>query len=209
MRVERWLPLSGIVFVVLILVAWIGGGSTPDSNSAAAKVASFYDAHSTRHFVVAVLLAAAAPFAVFFGTSIAGSYPGRGRRAWNIAVIAAAGVVAALFLVAAFIHFALADAGNNGVGGDAIRVLNTVDADVWIGFNGALGTFMLAASGLRLTAHAAPRWVGWVTLVLGIALFIPYADFIALILTGVWFLIESVQLVRQPDTATEPALGTT
>ena len=205
MRVERWLPLSGIVFVVLVLAAWVGGGSTPDSNSAAAKVASFYDAHSTRHFVLAVVLAAAAPFAVLFGTSLAGG----GRRAWNLAVIAAAGVVGALFLVAALVHFALTDAGNNGVGGDAIRALNTIDADTWIGFNGALGTFMLAASGLHLTAHKAPRWLGWVALVLGIALFIPFADFVALILTGVWFLVESVQLTRQADTSPEVALGTT
>jgi hypothetical protein len=209
MRVERWLPLSGIVFVVLVLAAWVGGGTTPDSDSAAAKVATFYDTHSTRHFAVAVLLAAAAPFAMLFATSVAGAYPGRGRRAWNTAVIAGSGVVAALFLVAGLIHFALTDAGNNGLGGDAIRALNTIDADTWIGFNGALGVFMLAVAGLQLTAQTSPRWLARVTLALGILLFIPYADFFALIVTGLWILVESVLLSRRADTTPEVALGTT
>jgi hypothetical protein len=208
MRVERWLPASGIVFVVLVLVAFVGGGSTPDSKSSAAKVASFYDTHSTRHFVVAVLLGATGPFIVLFGTSLAGRYPGRSRWPWNVAVVASAGVVAALFLVSAFIHFALADAGNNGVGGDAIRALNMLDSDTWIGFNAALGTFMLAVAGLRLTSDAAARWLGWVALVLGVALLIPFADFIGLILTGVWILVESFRLTRQPDAAPAAALGT-
>jgi hypothetical protein len=197
MRAERWLPASGIVFVAFIIVAFIGGGSTPDAKSSGAKVASYYDTHSTRHFVVSLLLGASAPFIVLFALSLAERYPGRGRRPWNTAVIASAGVTAALFLVAALIHFALTDAANNGVVGDAIRSLNMLDTDTWIGFNGGLGTFMVAVSGLQLTSEAAPRWLGWVALVLGVALFIPYADFIALILTGVWILIESVQLTRR------------
>jgi hypothetical protein len=50
----RWLPLSGIVFVVLGLLAVVAfGGSTPDTDASAAKVASVYDAHMCRQAIAA------------------------------------------------------------------------------------------------------------------------------------------------------------
>jgi hypothetical protein len=201
MRVERLLPLSGVAFVAVVLGAFLGGGSTPGSESSASKVAAFYGAHSTRHFVVAIVLAFAAPFSVLFATSVV-SAAGRDDRRdpWRLAVLAGASVAAALFLVSALIHFALADAGNQGVGGGAIRALNLLDADTWIGFNAGIGVLMLTIGGLRMTAGAAaPRWSGWSALILGVALFIPFADFVALLLTGVWILVESFRLARRVD----------
>jgi hypothetical protein len=70
----RWcllLPLSGTVFVVLAVVGIVGlGGDTPSSGASAAKVLSFYDAHSTRQGIGAFILAASVPFLVAFGASL-------------------------------------------------------------------------------------------------------------------------------------------
>src|SRR2546425_124450 len=41
------------------------------------------------------------------------------------------------------------------------------------------------------------RWLGWAALAPGIALFIPFVDFVALVLSGVWILVASVTLFRE------------
>jgi uncharacterized membrane protein YkvI len=74
-----------------------------------------------------------------------------------------------------------------------------LDKNVWLPFNSGLGVMMLGAAGLLLTEGMLPGWVGSVALVLGIALFIPFADFIALLVALVWILLVSVMLYRAVD----------
>jgi hypothetical protein len=203
MGLNRWLPLSGVVSVALIIISVVGlGGSTPDEGASAAKVQSFYDG-SARQYIAAFILAAAAPFIVAFAVLLAATYwPTDPRRPiWEL-ILAGGGVLfAAAVLATAFIHFALTAAGDKGVSGDAIRALNILDADAWVLFNPALGVMMLGAAGVLLSHVTTQRWLGWAALILGIALFIPFADFFALILSLVWVLVESVLLYRRPTAA--------
>lgn len=207
MGLNRWLPLSGVVSVALIIISVVGlGGSTPDEGASAAKVQSFYGDGPARQYVATFILAAAAPFIVAFAVLLATTYwPTDPRRPiWEL-ILAGGGVLfAAAILGTAFIHFALTAAGDKGVSGDAIRALNILDADAWTLFNPALGVMMLGAAGVLLSHAMSQRWVGWSALVLGIALFIPFADFFALLLSLVWVLVESVVLFRR-STAAVPA----
>jgi hypothetical protein len=61
---------------------------------------------------------------------------------------------------------------------------------------------MMLGAGGSLLARTRPRtrlyrWLGWAALVLGIALFIPFVDFVALLLSGVWIIVTSVMLFRE------------
>ncbi len=48
-----------------------------------------------------------------------------------------------------------------------------------------------------MTKSTAQRWMGWVALVvIGVAMFIPFADFFALLLMGLWLIAQSVLLLR-------------
>jgi hypothetical protein len=205
MSVNRLVPLSGVVFVVMVLVAIVAlGGDTPDTESSAAEVVDFYTAHQGRQFAAAFVLAAAVPFLVFFAVSLARSlWPADPRRGsnWEVVLIAGSVIAGAAFLVAALFVFALSDAADQGVEGDALRVLNTLDADSWIVWNSGLGVMMLGAAGSLLASASARRWQGWTALVLGIALFIPFADFFALVLTGIWIIVVSVMLFRERSDA--------
>lgn len=200
MAVRRLLPLSGIVFVALVLIGVVGlGGSTPSNDASAQKVFSFYDAHHARQTITAFILAASVPFLVFFAASLATSlWPADGvrRAVWQLVLIGGSIVFAAVLLVVALIHFALADAADQGLSGNALRALNALDADSWIAFNAGFGVMMLGAAGALLTRVGGFRWLGWAALVLGIALFIPYADFFALLLSLVWMIVASVILFR-------------
>ncbi len=200
---RRWLPASGIVFVALIIIGVvIVSGSTPDEGASAEKISSFYNDNDVRQYIAAFLLAASAPFLVFFAATLAENYWRRGTsRVWEFVLLAGAGVSAAAITATAFIHFAVTAAANENVAGDAIRALNALDATSWVLFNSAFGVLMLGAAGVLLTKSAAQRWMGWVALVIGIAMFIPFADFFALLLMGLWLIAESVLLLRSSEPA--------
>jgi len=90
----------------------------------------------------------------------------------------------------------------------ALEALNSLDANTWMAFNPAFGVMVLAAAGLLLSAGVM-RWLGWSALVLGVAAFIPYADFFALFLTLAWIVVTSVVLARgKPEAAYVAARGT-
>jgi hypothetical protein len=202
MDIRRVLPLSGVVFVVLAVVAVVGvGGDTPANDASGAEVLAFYDAHAIRQGVAAFVLAVSVPFLVFFGVSLATTAWTEGadrQPVWQYVLIGGSALAGAVLLVSAWVHFALADGGDNKVSQEALQGLNVLDADSWIAFNGGFGVMMLGAAGCMIprVRAALPSWLGWTALVLGIALFIPFADFIALILTLLWIIVVSVMLFR-------------
>jgi hypothetical protein len=200
MDARRVLPLSGVVFVVLAVLAIVAiGGDTPANDASAAEVLSFYDAHTVRQGVASFVFALSAPFVVFFGVSLATkAWPEGTDRppVWQYVLIGGSVLMGAMVLIAAWVHFALADGADNKVSAEGLQGLNVLDADTWIAFNAALGVMMLGAAGCLIPRAARHRWLGWVALVLGIALFIPFADFIALLLTLIWILVVSVMLFR-------------
>jgi hypothetical protein len=202
----RLLPLSGVVFVVGAVAAIVGvGGDTPDGNASAAKVSSFYQAHQNRQNVAAFILAASILFLVFFGVALTRAVWRAGRReTWPLVLAAGAVLSAGAFVASAFIHFALADAADT-VSASTVQGLNALDADSWVLFNPCLGVMMLGAAGSLIASARPYRVLGWIALPVGIALFIPFADFFGLLLTGIWILVVSVMLYRRsPAFADQP-----
>jgi hypothetical protein len=86
------------------------------------------------------------------------------------------------FIVAAHGVLAVAN-GADHLTPATLQGVNVIDSESWIVFNSALGVMMLGAAGSLIPGGA--RALGWPALVLGIALFIPLADFVALLLTGI------------------------
>jgi hypothetical protein len=196
MSLQRLMPLSGAVFVVLGLIAVIGvGGDSPDTDDPAAEVAAFYADHTGRQAAASFLLAVAIPFAIFFAAGLAA----RTREAagdvpsWRYVLLGGAVLVAGTLLITAATVFAAADAAENDASAEAIQALHIFGADAWVAFNASFGVMLIGAAGCILrAATVVPRWLGWTALVLGVLLFIPFADFIALLLTLVWILVVSV-----------------
>lgn len=203
--------LCGLVFVVLTVVGIVAlGGDTPSSDASAEKVATFYDAHQSRQIAAAFLVAAATPLLAIFAVGLAlALWPlqSGNRRIWPILLIGGAMLSAGAFVLAAFIHFALADGGDK-LAAVTLRGLNILDADSWLAFNSSLGVMMLGAGASLLVSSKGYRIMGWIGLLLGIVLFVPFADFPALLLTGVWIIVASIMFYRRapgPAVAPQPA----
>jgi hypothetical protein len=199
--VRRIVPLSGVVFVVLVIISVLLGGSTPGSDASGEKIASYYDSHDVRLFIESFLLAASGLFAVVFGATLARHLrpaDDGARSIWERVALAGATLIAGALAVIATINFALADQPTE-VSATALQALNLLENATWVLFNTALGIFMLPIGILWLATRRRLRWLGWIALVLGIALFIPYADFVALLASGLWIIGTSILLFWQRD----------
>lgn len=212
MQAAKLFPLSGIVFVALVLMAVIGlSGSTPGTDASPERLASFYSDNDVRQFVTSFMLAAATPFLVLFGISLVDAW-GRVESGpvstWGFVLLAGVILEAGAVLLTAFVHLALSDAAEVGDAPTALQALNSLDGNTWMLFNPAFGIMLLGAAG-ALFATGARRWVSWTTLVLAVALFIPFADFFALLATLLWIVVTSIVLARDaPRAAYIAAPGT-
>jgi hypothetical protein len=194
-RWERIAPLTGVVFSVLIAIL-IVSPSSPDVHDSATKVMTFYTKHHSRESAMALVLALSGAPLLFFASSLrhalrrAGGTGQLANAAFGGAVVAATG-----FAVAGGIHLAVADAAANSNTVGTTLTLNVLDNDDFLCLVLGIGVFMLA-NGMSVVRHGGlPRWLGWVAIVLGVALFTPIG-FFALIASTPWVLVVSILLTR-------------
>ncbi len=210
MELKRVLPLSGIVFVSLVVLAIpVLSSGSPESTSPAAEVVAYYQEHNTAQFIASFVLAAAVPFLVLFAVGVGAARPPADeerRPIWEWVLVGGSLLAGAALLVTAMVNFALADGADNGASQGAIETLNLLTGNAWVALNAGLGVLMLGAAGTFLSR---PRsgWLGWTALVLGIALFIPFADFFALLLSAPWMIALGVTLARRVEQPARAARG--
>jgi hypothetical protein len=199
METNKLLPLSGIAFVALVILAIpVLGWGSPGSTTAPAEVVAYYQEHNAEQFIASFVIAASVPFLVLFALGLSAARSTEGRSTWQRMLVGGSFVTGAVLLVIAMTNFALADGADNGASADAVQALNLIIGNAWVALNAGLGVLMLGAAGTFLTR---PRsgWIGWTSLVLGVALFIPIADFFALLLTGPWMIATGIALSRRPE----------
>ena len=204
METKRLFLLAGPAFVVLVVLIVAVAGETPGTTASGQELASFYGEHGIQQGAGSFLLAAAAPLLLMFGIGLATRFGARaegGLTSWGYVLLSGTTLVAGSVLVTAFVHFALASGADEDVSPAALEALNSLDGSTWTLFNPAFGVMMLGAAGAVLSG-ASFRWLGWIALALGVAAFIPIADFFALLGTLVWILVASIALARS---TAEPA----
>jgi hypothetical protein len=199
---DLW-ALTGALFVVLVIIAFIPlGGDTPSGDDSAQKVVSFYSDNNGREIVAAVVLAIAAGALVFFSAILKGRIEGvlRGRSILPNVVLGGGIVAAAGFLGGAGMHFALADYADD-IQPAAAQALNAIDNDFFLPFTTGLAVLLLATSLVAIRGKVLlPAWLAWVGVVLFVLFFTPIG-FIAFGLSGIWIIIVSVMLYLRGEPA--------
>jgi hypothetical protein len=205
-RWERLAPLTGVVFVVIVVVAFSIGGSTPEEDDPATKVQAFYVAHHDKQSALALLVAISIPFLLFFSSTLRQYLRRMGGTGQLANAAFAGGILAAVgFGLLSSVHLAVANAGEHATTISAIPTLNVLDNNDFI--PAAAGAAVLVFSaGLAVVRHGGlPKWLGWVGIVIGVVGFTP-AGFFALLAAGLWILIASILLTMAmrevPVTAT-------
>lgn len=217
-RFYRWGPAAGIVFVILIVVAFIVAGSSPDTSGGHTADIAAYLAKSSnfgKNIAGALIALVAIMFLVIFYAALR-SRLALDLRFGNMATLAlAAGVASAVFLFIAIAGFAAPvvaahDARPATIDPNFYRVIQDYSYFFWIasGAMGAVAIFATSAAALRDVA--LPRWFGWVSIVCGV-LALGALFFFPMLAYGLWVLIAGILLtMRTPDVVlTAPAGAST
>ncbi|MGH2831941.1 MAG: hypothetical protein ACRDK2_04125 [Solirubrobacteraceae bacterium] len=194
-------PLTGVLFVVIVLVAvFSDSGETPKPSASAAKVMSYYTTHRSEIETGGILFALAFLVLVLFAGALR-SYLRRTAAAEGLGALVLGGAIlmAAGALAATGIEYGLAH-NLHDFTPEAAKTLSFISTELFLPV--LAGAFILAVcAGLAILRGAAlPKWMGWVALVIGIAALIPPASFPALLALLLWTLIASILMYRRANT---------
>jgi hypothetical protein len=208
----RYAPLSGVLFVVLVVVSIIVSGfdsvGTDDSTQ---EVVDFWSDNDGQQIAAAIIGALAmVPFLWFLGvlrSTLRVAEGGTGRLS---ATAYAGGIVLVGFaLVDSALQLAVADTVGDVPAG-VTQSLSVLYSDFFLGFPIGFGTLMLATGLVLLRTRVLPTWLGWFALVLGILAFFGPVGFFAFLVFLVWLVITSVMLYQRGEpTAAPPPVAPT
>jgi hypothetical protein len=198
---ERLAPLTGVVFLAIVVAVFAIGGSTPGDHDTAQEVQSFYGQHHDKHMLLGFILALSIPFLLFFVSILRYEL----RRAGGTGQLAnaafAGGVLAAVgFGILAFVHLALADAANSANTIGTTQVLNVLDNNDYLPVAAGLGVLVFGAGLSTLRHGGLPRWLGWVGVVVGVVIFTP-AGFFGFLASGIWIALAGILLTQARQSA--------
>ena len=173
-RWERFAPLTGVVFFVLLAITLALSNDTPDTDSSTADTVSYWSAHDSRLIASAILGTFAVIFFIWFG----GKPPkradaSRGRRR--------APVHARIRRNAHDRHhrsdrqcpqFTAADTVND-VPATVTQTLSVLNEDFFFPFLAGIAVFMFATGICVLRHGGLPRWLAWAAIVIGVVTVTP------------------------------------
>lgn len=190
-------PLTGVLFVLLMIVAFLVSGETPGTDDSRQEIVSFYLDNDSEVAISSAILALACIALLFFLGSLRQALRAAAGDEGGLSTVALLGglmivVGASIF---AGIGFTLGDAADE-LPASSILTLNALNSDLF--FPLAVGTAVFNLGlGLAVLRHGGlPRPLGWVALVIGIAGVTP-AGFFAFLATGIVIIWASVVLAQQ------------
>jgi hypothetical protein len=179
-----------VLFVALTVVGATSAGNTPSSNASGAHVIAFYEAHQHSQKASSLLFVFAGLFFVFFAGALHGYLRRTPAAATASAVVIAGAVLLAVGLsVIAGTTYALADVPRH-LSGAAAQALNVLSNDLFYTLLVGGCVFGIASGVAILCSAALPKWLGWVAIVIGIAMATPIF-WISAIVLFIWVLIVS------------------
>ncbi len=204
---KDWLaPLTGLVFIVLIIVGFIVQGEPPEASDDLQDIVDFYKDDKDSIEAGVFILALGTVFFVFFANYL--------RTVFRESSLSATILVgAAIFAVAGGIDgtilIATAEAADD-IEPASVQTLQALWDNDFVPF--AIGiTVFLVSVGLSILRTAVfPKWLGWVVLVLALVSVTP-VGFIAFPGSGLLVLVLSIWLTLRarraaaPPTAPPPA----
>ncbi|HEY7019414.1 MAG TPA: hypothetical protein VH297_13190 [Gaiellaceae bacterium] len=210
-KLERWSTLAGVLAVPF----WVAGViviSTQATGEAGAKILTAYHDNSNAIMGGALLFSIGVVLFIWFLGALRDRFLAAEGGSGRYTSVAFGGGIAAS--VIAMLIPVLDEVGamdNKNLDASGAAVLHHSTDGFFIASEYTLSVLFFASAVLMLRYAAFAKWLGWVSLLIGIVLLIGPIGWAAfLFLTPIWTLIVSFTLWRgsaQPTVAREPALG--
>lgn len=200
-------PLTGILFVLLAIVAFVVSGETPAVDDSQQEIVSFYLENDDENQIASSILALACVALLFFLGSLRRALRATAGDEGGLSTVALLGglMIAVGASIFAGIGFTLGDAADD-LPPSAIVTLNALNTDMF--FTLAVGTAVFNLGlGLAILRHGGlARPLGWLALVIGIAALTPLG-FFAFLATAIVIVWASVALAQQASASAPPSAG--
>ncbi len=157
MRATRFVPLSGVAAVILIVVGSAAVGNTPKPYAPVAKLVSFYSAHDRGQVTSGVLLALGAIFFLVFSTTVVEAFRSAEVDAHVASTLSLAGalVFAAGLSIAAGLAVFIGDVASHAKP-SALEARHVASLTVIFPWAVGAGAFLLAAGAATLQTRLVP-----------------------------------------------------
>ncbi|MEY2402969.1 MAG: hypothetical protein QOD38_520 [Acidimicrobiaceae bacterium] len=201
-RLERLAPLAGALFGVIMVIGVLSTGSPLDTDASAEEVIKHYD--DGKFFIGIIALGLGSVLFMFFAATLRRHLAANGPD-W-LAALAFGGAIVFTVGLAGFAssQFALVDAADQKSLG-AAQALNIIDNNNFPPAIIGVCLLLLATAWHVLSSGSLPRWIGWVSLVIGILALAGPLGILAFLLFAPWTFVVSIVLYRQGRASVAPA----
>jgi hypothetical protein len=197
-RLARFAPLTGMIFVALVVAGGLAVGSSPSGDDPITKVTAYYAAHHNRIFAAAILWAYAAVFFAFFGATLWSRVRGLARPVLAAGTLVGTAIASSSLLVWSAVNFALGDLGDKAnVSQGAIESLHVLTDGLFIPVAAGISVLLLSVSLAAVLGGILPRWLGWIGIVIAIVQITPIGFFATLAFL-LWTITVSILLLVRP-----------
>ena len=190
---KDWLvPLTGVLFLVLLIAGFIVAGEPPDADEPVQEIVDFYVDDKDSIIAGAFLTGLAAVAFVFFGNYLRTLFR---ETSTSATILVGAAIFATGGAIDAMILFATAEAAED-IEPTSVQTLQALWDNDFLPIAVGLAVFLFSLAISILRTDVLPRWLGWVTLAVAVISVTP-VGFVAFPATGLLVLVLSVWLAAR------------
>ncbi len=197
---KDWLaPLTGVVFIVLIIVGFIVTGEPPDANDPVQDIVDFYVDEKNSIEAGVFILALGTVFFIFFANYLRTVFR---ETSLSATILVGAAIFAVGGGIDGTILIATAEAADD-IEPASVQTLQALWDNDFVPFAIGITVFLVSVGLSILRTAVLPKWLGWIVLVLALVSVTP-AGFIAFPGTGLLVLVLSIWLTLRARRAAAP-----
>jgi hypothetical protein len=192
-RRREWLvPLTGVAFVVVGIIAFLVGGEPKSADEPVREVVDFYVDNKDSVEAGAIIAALASLLLIFFGAYFRQVLRAAAGEGEILSLVSFVGLVlvALGFAIDGTISFALAEAADD-INPVAVQALQALWDNDFVPIMLGVLAFLWATGLSVIRSGVVPKWLGWMMILLGIVAGTPIG-FAAILGSAVMVLVLSI-----------------
>jgi hypothetical protein len=205
---REWLvPLTGILFAVLLIISFIVTGEPKGADKSADEVAQWYIDNKDSAEIGAFIGTVAAVPLIFFGAYLRKVLEGAGPMLAILPLIGLA-IVGVGAAVDNMLLFATAERADD-IPAESVRTIQAIWDNDFLPFFLGIMVFNWSVGFAVLRTGALPKWLGWLAIAGGVISLAGPIGFIGALIAALWVIIASIMLSMRARRPAAPAPATT